>query len=385
MNLATPVRLPLRASVFALSGLVVLAVTLALTRSALAGTDPVKGGKTTLDLKLKHVKVKARGGASKDGSAITLPTASGNFDPVSGSGKLVQGGTLKFKYKGHKARMSKISSTFGSKGKIDAKVGKATFNGLAKLSGGSVGRDDFGGKVTDAKAKLTKSGAKALFGKKGAKKAKGTFASVSTTTVPRAVEVQPGGTVVLAPDNGETTKFALKGVNPALGVSAVDPATMQVGPPISFTFPITGGSLGLDFNDGRVQSKGGLKLTKTEPVIPPSSECESSFPVGVFVNQFDLAPDFTQHELLASVQTQNGTLVSAGAAGTLDLSDATTTIDHATRQFTMTGAKVKLLGFAAALLNDQVFGPSSKGCGPASSDFAAGDVLGTLSMSGTLR
>ena len=264
--------------------------------------------------------MKATGSAIKDGSELTLPNVGGSFDPVTGAGTLENGGTLQFKSKGHKAKVKKIETTFGAGGAIAAKVGKKNVKRLATVKGGTSSRDDFGGKVSGAQAKLTSKGAKALLGKKSKK----TLGTLSTVTVPKTVEVLPQGSAVLEPDSGTTLKFAEKGVNPLTGVEPVAPAVMHVGPPITFEFPITGGSASLDLTDGRINSAGGLKLTKS---IPQSAGCDAQHPVGSFIQQTNLSPDLGLQLLIADAATQSGPLVRGGVA-TMDMSGATSTVDH---------------------------------------------------------
>jgi hypothetical protein len=370
----------------------------ALPGTAFGGPDPVKGGTTTLDLSLKKVKVKAISPATKDGTTVNLPNTGGSLDPVTGVGTLNNGGGFRLKKKGKKKKVKvrEIQTAFGPNGKIRAKVGKKNVSTLATVQGGTVARDDFGAAITGATATLTKKGAKALNKafKKKKKKGKGKIKSgtslgtLSTVTVPRTVEVVPGGTMVFEPNPDITVqKFVPKGVNPATGVEAIPPGEMHFTPPatITFEFPVTGGGVGLDFNDGRINTAGGLKLTKTNPVGITPGPCEDKYPVGNFVQQTGLAPDFTQKALLAKVDNQDGTIAPQAGAGQLDLSDATTTVDHKTKELTVTGMTLKLTDFSAALLNNEIFGPSSAGCGPASSDFKGGDVLGTIDVSATLR
>jgi hypothetical protein len=356
----------------------------------------VKGGDTTLNLSLGKVKVKAISPATREGKTLVhLPNTGGSLDPVSGAGTLDNGGGFRLKKKGKKkVKVTEIRTTFGPGGKISARVGKKKVTSFAVVEGGTTARDDFGAKITGATATLTKKGAKALNKafkkKKKKKKIKGgkPLGTLSTVTVPRTVEVLPQGTMVFTPNASITTdKFLPKGVNPATGVAAVPPGEMHVGlpDPVTFEFPISGGSLGLGLNDGRLRTAGGLKLTKTNPVGGLPGACEEKFPVGNFVKQTNLSPDFTTLALLADVDSQVGRLASNSGAGALDLSDATTTVDHQTKKATVSGAKVKLTDFAAGLLNEQIFGPSSAGCGPASSDFKSGDVLGSIAFTATLR
>jgi hypothetical protein len=378
VNLARPVRLPARAQALLISGLLAIALTLVVPSVAFGAADPIKGGTTAIDIALKKVKVKGIGGATKSGQRVTLNNASGQFDPVNGTGLINTSGGIQLKSKGKKVQITKVQATFGS-GKISAKVGKKTVGKLASVSGGNTSRDDFGAKVVGAKAKLTKKGAKLLPGKGK------DLGAITEVTVPKTVQVQPGGSLVFEPDPNLTlNNFLPKGVNPATGVEAVAPGVMHVTPSVSFEFPITGGSVALDLTDGRFVSDGGLKLTKTMAVVPPSG-CESQYPVGSFVKQTKLSPDFEQRSLLATVDYQNGNLASNSGAGDLDLSNATVNVDHSTKQITASGIQAKLNASTAAILNGTVFGPSSAGCGPPSSDFKNGDILGTLNVSATLR
>jgi len=372
----------------------VFACALALPGTAFGGADPVKGGDTTLDLSLGKVKVKAISPATREGKTLVhLPNTGGNLDPVSGVGTLDNGGGFRLKKKGRKkVKVTTIRTTFGPNGNVSARVGKKKVPSLAVVQGGTTTRDDFGARISGAKATLTKKGAKALNKAFKKKKGKGKIKSgkplgtLSTVTVPKTVEVLPQGSMVFEPNPSITLdKFLPKGVNPANGVAAVAPGVMHVGPSITFEFPITGGSLGLGLNDGRLVTGGGLKLTKTMPAGVLPAACEDKYPVGNFVKQTSLSPDFTQNALLANVDYQGGRLAANSGAGSLDFSNATTTVNHATKKATVDGVTVKVSQFAASLLNNQIFGPSSAGCGPASSDFKNGDVLGSISFTATLR
>ncbi len=376
-----------------------LGLALALPTNAFGGADPVKGGDTTLDVSLgKKFKVKAISPATLEGKTLVhLPNTGGDLNPVNGAGTLKNGGGFSLKRKGRKkVKVRDIETSFGAGGKIAARVGKKNVKTLALVEGGTTTRADFGARISGATATLTKKGAKALNKafkkKKGKGKIKGgkSLGALSTVTIPRTVEVLPQGTMVFEPNPSITLdKFVPKGVNPATGVAAVAPGVQNIVLPatITFEFPITGGQLGLGFNDGRLTTAGGLMLTKTNPsgVPPLAGPCEDKFPVGNFVKQTKLSPDFAQGALLADVDYQGGRLASTSGAGSIDLSDATTTVDHQTKKATVTGAAVRLTEFAAGLLNNQIFGPSSAGCGPASSDFKNGDVLGTVSFTAQLR
>ena len=175
-------------AVAALSG----AALLMTASMAFGAADPLKGGTTTLaNLKLPgKVKLAAKGGATKSGKTVTLPITGGTLDPTNGSGPVQNGGSIQLKGK-KKVSLTSIVTTFGSGGSISAKLkGKTTK--LATISGGAVGRAGFGGTVTDAVAKLTKKGAKALNKALGITRGgfkAGKLGTASTTTVPSTVGV----------------------------------------------------------------------------------------------------------------------------------------------------------------------------------------------------
>jgi hypothetical protein len=175
----------------------VLAFALALPATAFGAADPVKGGDTALDLSLGKVKVKAIGPATLDGKTLVhLPNTGGSLNPASGVGALDNGGGFKLKKKGKKKiKVTEIRTTFGPGGKISARVGKKKVASLAVVEGGTTTRDDFGAKISDATATLTKKGAKALNRafkkKKGKIKGGKPLGTLSTVTVPKTVEVLP--------------------------------------------------------------------------------------------------------------------------------------------------------------------------------------------------
>jgi hypothetical protein len=383
--------------------------------AAFGAADPLKSGTTTLaNLKLPgKVKLAAKGGATKSGKTVTLPITGGTLDPTNGSGPVEDGGTIQLKKGKKKASLTSIVTTFGAGGSISAKLnGKKTK--LATISGGTVGRAGFGGTVTDAVAKLTKKGAKALNKALGITRGgfkAGKLATISTTTVPSTVAVT-GGTVVntggaafgaLVITGGDNAHYGrgvgLGGPFP-LGVTVSNGATTP-GPGAPVTFPVTGGSVAPDGKSGAVNTAGTLHVEKTvasnTPPFTFPGTCEAGGGlvagqsiVGNFQQIDNPENNITGGSINANVTLRSpgagfptATLVGVVAAANLDMSGATTTSDPTAKTVTISGAKA-VFGALQAQLVTGVFGSAAAGCGPAP-DPAAGDVFSTIVMNLTTQ
>src|SRR3954452_19520708 len=154
-----------------------------------AETPVATGSKTTLTLnnglskKLKKsgVKVKAVSPATASGKTVTLPINTlSTFDPVTGQGKLLHEGGIKFK-KGKKSVNVTEIELITAESKLTAKVGSKAMK-FASVTGVSSVRSGFGATVTVGSIKLTGSAAKELnkkLGFKAKKKSKKSSASAS--------------------------------------------------------------------------------------------------------------------------------------------------------------------------------------------------------------
>lgn len=389
-----PTRSP-RASAFAAGVLMCLA--LAWPLPAQAGPDPVAGGTTTLTLDLpKGVAAKGLGQVTVSGDTATLANTGGNLDPISGAGNVKTSGELRLKAKGGKAKLLKAEFLFGPSGAVNARIKDEPVQ-IATLTGGDVVREGYGARITGATATVTAAGAKTLNkqltknvksggkGKAVASKRKGgkrffkqgdVLASVSTLTIPATVEVLPEGSAELAPDPGFAVKLQAKGVFLLGGTTAIPPAVMKL--PADFEFPVVGGSVAPDLSQGQVVTGGGLNVQKT---IGVNSACDAHRPIGTFITQAELSPDFGYQSLTATANASTGGIGRAGIAF-MDLSGAT--FDPATNTIQISDAVITLTPVSASVLN-HVFGSSAYGCGSPSSDFVEGDVLGHMSLTAKIR
>jgi hypothetical protein len=354
------------------------AAALLITASAAFGAaDPLKGGSTTLGpLKLPgKVKVAAKGGATKSGKTVTLPITGGTLDPTNGSGPVQDGGKIQLKKGKKKASLTSIVTTFGSGGSISAKLNGKTKK-LATISGGAVGRAGFGGTVTNAVAKLTKKGAKALNkalgithgGFKGGK-----LGTISTTTVPSTVTVTSATSSTTLDITGlpgcvptaTCTTFAGKLAEDGITTTPSNGATL-VGPVLTFT-PQTGGSIAPDCT-------GGL-LTGSQGTVTLSRSTAS-------VTQSNPNDDFAGKVVTFDASTSATGSLGRAPATNLIVTPGTCAADPATKTITVTATQT--VGALAATVVNQVFGLNGSSCPsgtgpPQNCALAGGDSVGTSS------
>jgi hypothetical protein len=380
---------------------VVLAVIalLAISSSAFAGPDDLKGGSVLMQLQ------GSRGLKLKPGS-LTLTITGGAIDPVDGSGTAqVSGGFTARRGKG-KAKVKILSLTLGAsggQGSILAKVGKDFVSGFGTLRGGTVSRNGLGAKIENVSATIAGKGAKALNSAFSPRKRKGASKSaggrvkagqplgkiVSMTTIPSAVGVVPGTgslmlhTSAMGPFVSKLTPHCIDPLPTASppGVQPVAPATTSGALGTDYTFPVTTGAIAPDFSAGELFTAGGQTITKnsTLPGIVTPSGCGSAAPpTGTQLVSTLFSVAFDQNALKAVATLPGGTTLPRAPLATIDFSTGTRSFDPATNSVNVTGATVTLASLAAPLLN-QNFPTES---GNASDDFATGDLIGTIDITG---
>jgi hypothetical protein len=374
----------------AFAAAVVSVASLAIAGTAIAGQDPLKGGSVAIQLQgSKALKLSP--------ASLSLPITGGAVDPIDGSGSVTTTGALKAKHGGRKVKVKIIGLTFGpngAPGSIAAKIGKKKVARFGALAGGTTTRDGWGAKIENVTATLASKGAAALnraFNPKGGKGAKSAakggvragapLGSVTATTVPRTVEVLPGGTTTLVTDMSLVTKLQAHCVDALTGgVTAIPPATLNL-LTATFTFPNVGGTIAPDFSDGRLITAGGqLIKKKTTPLITPSACTSADPPEGTSVTQTDFETDFALNAFSAQAITPTGPL-GLGAVGELHLDQGTVSIDPDTKDITVSDVPITLAFLAAQVLNT-VFPNES---GDPSNDFQQGDPVGTLSITAKAR
>jgi hypothetical protein len=381
-----------------IAAIVVAVASLVLASVAPAVTDDLKGGSAVMQLRnSKGLKVKPK--------ALTLPITSGSIDPVDGSGTAYVTGAFKARRGKSKAKVKLISLTLGANGgpgTIAAKVGKNRVNNFGSLIGGTVARSatGFGTTISNITAKVTSSGLKAISGggkgkgKKSATSAKtaplGTITSL--TTIPLAVHVIPGqGSVVLHTNAmgsfvNKLPQHCIDAVagNPA-GVTPIPPAT-TTGPlfgllPLDYIFPVTNGAIGPDFSAGELFTAGGQTITKNSSLTQPSGCPTTPPPVGSKLLSTNLSIDFASNALASIATLPDGTTLPRAPLADINWSTGTRSVNPTTGAVTVTGATVTLASLAAQTLNN-----TFPNVGPAGNEFATGDLIGTIDVTGvTLR
>jgi hypothetical protein len=365
---------------------------LGLTGTALAGQDELKGGSVVIQLQnSRGLKLKPKN--------LTMPISGGAVDPADGSGTVQVKWGFKAKRGRNKAQVKITTLSLGAnggRGSMTVKVNKDFVANFATLSGGTVARSGWGATISNVRATIAGKGAKALNkalspkqrkdakksagGKVKAGQALGTIRSI--TTDPRSVEVVPGsGTMILETDLGGS--FAAKLPQHCislLGVTAIPPAEMLLLPPGAFEFPVAGGSAAPDFSAGQLLTAGGQTLTKDNGLGTPSG-CTNGPPVGTKLVSTDLGVGFDQNSLTAIATLPSGTVLPRAPLATLDFSTGSRSVDPSTKTLTVTNATARLDPLAAPLLNQNL--PTESG--NSSDDFVAGDVIGTIDLTATLR
>jgi hypothetical protein len=210
---------------------------------------------------------------------------------------------------------------------------------------------------------------------------------VSLTTDPLTVEVVPGsGNLVLHTNamGAFVSKLPQHCIDPLPtgsppGVAPIAPATTTGLLGTDYVFPVTGGTAAPDFTAGELLTGGGQTITKNSTlpgVITPSSCPSTEPPTGTQVLSTDLSVAFEQ-SLLRSIPTLPTGPTPRAPLGAIDFSTGTRSVDPAARTLTISGATVTLAELSATILN-QIF-PNR---GPAGNDFAAGDAIGTIDVTG---
>jgi hypothetical protein len=100
--------------------------------------------------------------------------------------------------------------------------------------------------------------------------------------------------------------------------------------------------------------------------------------VGAQLRSTDLSVAFDVNSLRSIPTLPSGTTLPRAPLATVDFSTGTRSVDFATKTLNVTGATVSLADLAAGTLNE-VF---PNGSSDPSNDFATGDLIGTIDLTG---
>jgi hypothetical protein len=354
-----------------------------LASSAIATQDRLKGGSVVMQLRGSH-------GLKLKPSTLTLPITGGAIDPLDGSGTANVTGAIKARKGKVRAKVKITSVSFGANGgpgRISAKIDKHKAS-FGTLTGGSVARDGWGASITGVGAKLSGRGAKALdFRGVKAGRALGT---VSATTVPATVAVVPGsGDMILSTSatGPFVSKLSSHCIDPLPtatppGVAPIAPAKTTDLLGTTYDFPVSGGAVAPDTSDGELITAGGQAITKNTSALGPPlgnpAACASAAPpVGTALVSTNIGVDFAHNYLNSDALLPTGFTMRAPLAD-VDFSTGSRSVDPNTKALTITGATASLSYLAALTLNQ--FFPTESG--DPNDDFAQGDLIGTVSVTG---
>ncbi len=358
---------------------------LALAPAANAGGDPVASGHFDLalspafkkKLKSKRTWVKVRG----------VSIEAGSVDPVTGAASLKLSGRLIFQHRHKRAVFANLSATLGPAGTLEGSAlnrhgSRKRAMTLFQLSGGSVAREGFGAKVSGVRATLAPSGAGRLGRRLGVHLPAGSAGSLVVDTQPETVAVVGGMATVtqdLSPGS-IADKLRAHCIDPDGGVSPSGAATEPAAG--SFLIPVAGGTISPDgWTAGKVDLGGGLDVAVGGPGLPAG--CPTSAVATIHFANF--AVDIAHQSVLTDLSVSGPYSPFGDTSVQIELqgntADATMLADPSTHILTASGADLGLDQPSATMMNALLPHPS----GGASTNFAAGDLLGSADMTVRVR
>ncbi len=357
-----------------------MAAMLALAPAALAARDPLTSGNTDFHLKRGflrklsnlEVTVAGIGDGNVTSGKIGLTVAGGKLDPTDVQGFVENGGGFKLVRGARGVPVTGVTVNT-VKAAVYANIAKAHMQ-LGELSTSASAREGFGSNFKSAQMRFTAKAAKRIsnrLGLRGSRQINGgrVMSNTYAATQPSTVTVLPQGSATLTADTATLAKFGAKGVELPSGISALAPATQPT--PTSFRFPISGGTLAPDANDGVVRTTGTVQiLKKAEPFSPEMKMANIQV-------DFKAKTATVEIELLPNPPFPG----PVGRSSIVDivLPAKSVTADPVARTITLTGAEARLQAVAASTLNNVFNQPAPEP--PPSSNFVVGDPLGTFSIS----
>ncbi|HVV90817.1 MAG TPA: HtaA domain-containing protein [Solirubrobacterales bacterium] len=356
----------------------VIAALLAFVPAANAARDPISGGTTDLHLKKGFLKKLTNLGVGMagistgqvSGNKISLPVTEGMFDPTNAQGHITSLGGFQLVMGARTVPISDVEVNTVH-GFLRANIAGAHMQ-LGTFANPTTGREGFGARVKAGQLMLTQKAATRISNKLGLKGARRIPSRVMSNefniTVPQTVTILGQGEATLETSPAVVKKFGEKGVQPS-GINPIAPAKQPKA--TDFTFPITGGIVAQNASTGSVTTQGGVEILKKGKTLSPQMKITN---LNVEFQQKTATVEF---EVLPKPPLQ-GQLGRSPIVELVFPSNSITT-NPTTRQITIKGAEGKLQGSAASTLNS-VFNQGDEKAPPASSEFAAGELFGTFSM-----
>jgi len=340
---------------------------LGLVTAQRASAEGIAGGTTQVELnrglfkalKKDDVQLSKVGAGTVGGRFATLPAAGGEFDFVNGSGSFAGDGGFRLRVGRRSAKVTQLS--------VETLRGtlRGTVNGtkllLAAIPRTDFAREGFGAAIATPSLRLTPRASTLLNRKLGldAFRPGRPFASVSANLQPGEVQVL-SGSVRFEFDAGTVAKIKSLGFD-------VQPMESSGGlsDPV-FNAPLLAGRIDPAMTRTWGMAEGGFRITDPEKPGPT-------------VDWWNLGLSFETGKLLTSglAHTEFGQLAPGPPQplASLNLADASVSVDPVYRTVSITGAKATLEAAAANYIN-QVFA-IDRGKQPV---LAAGDPLGAISL-----
>jgi hypothetical protein len=356
-----------------------VAALLAFVPAASAARDPISGGTTDFHLKQGFVKKLTNLGVGlagvstgqTSGNKITLPVTEGMFDPTVGQGHFTSPGGFQL------VKGSRAVAITGVEVNTVHNFVRATVAGahmqLGTFGTPTLGREGFGARIKAGQLTLTQKAATRISNKLGLQGSQRINQRVMSNefsiTSPSSLTILGQNEATLEVSAGTLKKFVEKGVDASSGIKPIAPAKNSK--VTNFTFPISGGTLATNYTTGQVTSTGGVEIVKKGKTLSPTMKITN-----VWV---EFAQKTATVELeITPVPPFPG---ATGRSSIVEIAFPANAIQSnpTTRQVTIKGAEAKLQAVAAATLN-QVFNQGDEKAPPASSEFAAGELFGTFSM-----
>lgn len=339
-----------------------------------AAGDPVAAGHLDLalspelraQLKKKRTWVKLRG----------LSIEGGTVDPLSGSGSLELGGTVKFRHRGKRVVFGKLSATLGSGGVLRGSVaGRRGVTAIFRLDGGSVVRNGFGAEISGVRASFARPVVKRLKRKLGVRLPAGSAGSLAVSTQPETVEVLGGMATVnqdLSP-GGIADKLRAHCIDPVDGVSPSGAATQPGGPGTPFQIPVSGGTISPNgWTAGVVQLAGGLDVEVGGPGLPVGCPTTPEATIHFSNLAVDVArKSLSLHLTVSGPSSPFSGVLPVELAG--DTGGVTFSADPVSHTLTAGGAALRVNDLTAWGMNAFLPHPG----GTPSTQFAVGDLFGS--------
>jgi hypothetical protein len=354
----------------------VIAALLAFVPAANAARDPISGGTTDLHLKKGFLKKLTNLGVGLagvstgqvSGSKISLPVTEGMFDPTTAQGHITSPGGFQLVMGARTVPISgvEVNTVHGF---LRATIAGAHMQ-LATFANPTTGREGFGARVKAGQLILTQKAANRISNKLGLQGSRRINSRVMSNefniTVPSTVTILGQGEATFEGATAAFKKLAEKGVEVPKGINPIAPAkSPKAG---SFGFPITGGIVTPDATSGQVTTSGGVEVLKKGKTSSPEVKITN------VILELQQKTATVELEILPTPgQTGRSSIVE------LVFPSNSINTNPTTRQITIQKAEAKLQSVAATTLNT-VFNAGDEKAPPATSEFAAGELFGTFSM-----